>query len=149
VSVAFPGEVFVAISPPEAVNHLTAQIAQLRIGAAAATGINVRLADPANAHLTVAFLGDVPPNRLVDLVSTLGLAAERARDGLGSSPRLALGGGGRFGRGRFTVLWVDLRGEVEVLGSVPADPDRAAAEPAAARRRRPAVPSAPHHRPPR
>ncbi|MFC6018535.1 2'-5' RNA ligase family protein [Plantactinospora solaniradicis] len=32
-----------------------------------------------------------------------------------AAPRLRLGGGGRFGRGRFTVLWVGLLGEVEAV----------------------------------
>ncbi|MET8524859.1 hypothetical protein [Micromonospora sp. NPDC005172] len=40
---------FVAVYPPvEAVNHLGAQVARLRVGAAAATGARVRLVDPAN-----------------------------------------------------------------------------------------------------
>ncbi|MEH0981995.1 RNA 2',3'-cyclic phosphodiesterase [Micromonospora sp. CPCC 205556] len=107
---------FVAVyPPPAAVVDLTDRIVGLRVGAAAAAGINVRLADPANLHVTLAFLGEVEAHRLVDVESTLGLAAETARAGRGSSPRLRLGGGGRFGRGRFTVLWVDLLGEVEAL----------------------------------
>ncbi|MEV4661213.1 RNA 2',3'-cyclic phosphodiesterase [Micromonospora echinofusca] len=105
---------FVALyPPPEAVTHLGAQVARLRVGAAAAAGTNVRLADPGNAHVTLAFLGDVEADRLVAVESALGLAAEWSRDGRQAAPRLRLAGGGRFGRGRFTVLWVDLRGEVE------------------------------------
>lgn len=107
---------FVAVyPPPEAVDHLTAQVARLRVGVAAAAGINVRLADPAQAHVTLAFLGDVEADRLVDVESSLGLAAEWSRDGRAATPRLRLGGGGRFGQNRFTVLWVDVRGEVEAL----------------------------------
>ncbi|MFC0029257.1 RNA 2',3'-cyclic phosphodiesterase [Micromonospora chaiyaphumensis] len=107
---------FVAVYPPKpAVDDLSAQVARLRTGAAAAAGTNVRLADPANAHLTLAFLGDVPDDRLVDVESALGLAAQTFREARGSSPRLRLGGGGSFGRGRFTVLWVDVRGEVDGL----------------------------------
>ncbi|MBQ0902761.1 RNA 2',3'-cyclic phosphodiesterase [Micromonospora sp. U21] len=107
---------FVAVYPPiEAVTHLGAQVARLRIGAAAAAGTNVRLADPAHLHLTLAFLGDVEAARLVEVESALGLAAEWFRDVRDISPRLSLGGGGRFGQGRFTVLWVDLRGDVEAL----------------------------------
>ncbi|MCM0676271.1 RNA 2',3'-cyclic phosphodiesterase [Micromonospora phytophila] len=107
---------FVAVHPPpEAVEHLRAQVERLRIGAASAAGINVRLADPAHAHLTLAFLGDVEADRLVEVESALGLAAEWSRDGRDATPRLRLGGGGRFGRGRFTVLWVDVRGDVEPL----------------------------------
>ncbi|MET7968612.1 RNA 2',3'-cyclic phosphodiesterase [Micromonospora sp. NPDC005305] len=107
---------FVAVYPPKpAVDDLSAEVARLRTGAAAAAGTNVRLADPANAHLTLAFLGDTPDDRLVDVESALGLAAQTFRDARGSSPRLRLGGGGSFGRGRFTVLWVDVRGEVDGL----------------------------------
>ncbi|MGK5737968.1 RNA 2',3'-cyclic phosphodiesterase [Micromonospora sp. URMC 103] len=110
---------FVAVyPPPEAVAHLTAQIAQLRVGAAAAAGTNVRLADPAHLHLTLAFLGDVEADRLVEVESALGLAAQWFHDARDSSPRLRLGGGGRFGRGRFTVLWVDVRGEAEALATL-------------------------------
>ena len=101
--------------PPEAVEHLGAQVARLRVGAAAAEGINVRLADPAQAHVTLAFLGEVEADRLVAVESALGLAAEWSRDGRESSPRLRLGGGGKFGRGHFTILWVDLQGDVPAL----------------------------------
>ena len=107
---------FVAVYPPaDAVADLTARMARLRVGAASAAGINVRLADPAHLHVTLAFLGDVEADRLIEVESVLGLAAETLRDVRGSSPRLRLGGGGRFGRDRFTVLWVDLLGEVEAL----------------------------------
>ncbi|MBM0228853.1 MULTISPECIES: RNA 2',3'-cyclic phosphodiesterase [Micromonospora] len=110
---------FVAVYPPRpAVDDLTARVAELRVGAAFAAGTNVRLADPTHAHLTLAFLGDVEEERLVDVESVLGLAAETFRDGRDSSPRLRLGGGGSFGRGQFTVLWVDLRGDVEALATL-------------------------------
>ncbi|WBB77847.1 RNA 2',3'-cyclic phosphodiesterase [Micromonospora sp. WMMD882] len=105
---------FVAVDPPpEAVADLAAQIARLRIGAAAAAGVNVRLADPANAHVTLAFLGEVPADRLPAVRNAVGLAACRCRGP--APPRLRLGRGGRFGRGRATVLWVDVLGEVEPL----------------------------------
>ncbi|MFC0004982.1 RNA 2',3'-cyclic phosphodiesterase [Micromonospora siamensis] len=110
---------FVAVyPPPAAVDDLTERVARLRVAAATAAGINVRLADPANAHLTLAFLGEVAEDRLTEVTSTLGLAAETFRAGRDSSPRLRLGGGGRFGRGRFTVLWVDLRGDVAELSTL-------------------------------
>ncbi|MEV0425376.1 2'-5' RNA ligase family protein [Micromonospora sp. NPDC050495] len=167
---------FVAVYPPRpAVDDLTAQVARLRIGAASAAGTNVRLADPAHAHLTLAFLGDVEESRLVDVESALGLAAETYRNGLDGldgrdgldgqdgeggldgldgldgqggqdgedgpdgeggldgldgrdgrndgdrrdgSLRLRLSGGGSFGRGRFTVLWVDVRGDIDGLATL-------------------------------
>ncbi|PWU44575.1 RNA 2',3'-cyclic phosphodiesterase, partial [Micromonospora globispora] len=107
---------FVAVYPPRpAVEDLSAQVARLRVGAAYAAGTNVRLADPTNAHLTLAFLGEVEESRLVEVESALGLATETFRDGRSGSPTLRLGGGGSFGRGRFTVLWVDVQGDVEAL----------------------------------
>lgn len=110
---------FVAVGPPvEAVNHLGARVARLRVGSAAVAGVDVRLADPAHLHLTLAFLGEVEAARLVEVESALGLAAEWFRAGRGAVPRLSLGGGGRFGRNRSTVLWVDLRGDVEALGDL-------------------------------
>ncbi|MFG3553588.1 RNA 2',3'-cyclic phosphodiesterase [Micromonospora sp. NPDC047557] len=107
---------FVAVYPPiEAVTHLGARVARLRVAAAAAAGVRVRLADPVNLHLTLAFLGDVEATRLVEVESALGLAAQWFLDGRNASPRLSLGGGGVFGDGRRTVLWVDARGDVEAL----------------------------------
>jgi 2'-5' RNA ligase len=106
---------FVAVYPPvEAISHLGAQVARLRVGAAAAAGL-VRLADIAHLHVTLAFVGDVEKDRLVDVESALGLAAEHFRESRFAAPRLSLGGGGRFGQGRRTVLWVDVRGDVEAL----------------------------------
>ncbi|MFY1618998.1 RNA 2',3'-cyclic phosphodiesterase [Micromonospora sp. WMMD736] len=107
---------FVAVCPPaEVVSHLGTQIARLRVGAAAAAGARVRLVDPCDLHLTLAFLGDVETARLVDVESALGLAADSFRAGREAPPRLRLGGGGVFGDSRRTLLWVDARGDVEVL----------------------------------
>ncbi|WP_407952088.1 2'-5' RNA ligase family protein [Plantactinospora sonchi] len=103
-----------------------AQVRRLRVGAVADTGVNVRLADQANLHVTVAFLGEVADDRLPEVAEALGRAVQtwrspptRRRD---RQPvpeptplRLRLGGGGRFGRGRFTVLWVGLLGDVAAL----------------------------------
>ncbi|MFY1688354.1 2'-5' RNA ligase family protein [Plantactinospora sp. WMMB782] len=177
---------FVAIyPPPEAVDDIVAQVHRLRIGAAARSGVNVRLTAPSTLHVTVAFLGEVPDERLPVVEEALSRAVgmwhrppTRRRRGTARrpgpetsggpltgrpgpetsggpltgrpgpetsggrltgrpgpetsggrlagragpetsggrrAPRLRFGGGGRFGRGRFTVLWVGLRGEVDVL----------------------------------
>ncbi|MEU8326812.1 RNA 2',3'-cyclic phosphodiesterase [Micromonospora sp. NPDC048839] len=107
---------FVAVNPPAAaIDHLGAQVTRLRVTAASAAGVNVRLAGPAQLHVTVSFLGDVEAARLVEVESALGSAAQHLHDGRHAVPRLSLGGGGRFGQGRSTVLWVGLRGEVEAL----------------------------------
>ncbi|PGH43787.1 RNA 2',3'-cyclic phosphodiesterase [Micromonospora sp. WMMA1996] len=110
---------FVAVyPPPAAVADLARRITGLRVGAASAAGVKVRLADPDHLHLTLAFLGEVPDDRLVDVESALGLAAQAFRDGRAGSPRLRLGGGGSFGQGRSTVLWVDVRGEADALDTL-------------------------------
>ncbi|GLY26300.1 RNA 2',3'-cyclic phosphodiesterase [Micromonospora sp. NBRC 101691] len=110
---------FVAVHPPaDAMADLAVQVARLRIGLAAAVGTNVRLADPADAHLTVAFLGEVAEDRLPAVREALGRAAGPCRGP--EPPRLRLGGGGRFGSGRRTVLWVDVLGEVERLAALAA-----------------------------
>ncbi|MFY1673554.1 2'-5' RNA ligase family protein [Plantactinospora sp. WMMB334] len=132
---------FVAIYPPlEALDDVMAQARRLRTGAAADAGINVRLAARSNLHVTVAFLGEVPEDRLGTVREALSRAVElwhrppprrrRSRSRSGEEtpaaaehpgpsgrppPRFRLGGGGRFGRGRFTVLWVGLLGEVDAL----------------------------------
>ncbi|WBB56207.1 2'-5' RNA ligase family protein [Verrucosispora sp. WMMD573] len=142
---------FIAIYPPvEAIAHLTTRLAGLRLAAASAAGTNVRLVDPATAHLTLAFLGEVDPARLAELRQVLpravqaahggtateapggaaaeapggaaaeapGGAAAEAPGGCDGPPVLRLGGGGRFGWGRSTVLWVDVRGDVNRLGAL-------------------------------
>ena len=113
---------FVAVYPPaEVAADLTELGGRRRGGAAMAGGINVRRADPATLHVTLAFLGDVPDDRLPDVTVALDRAARRwresaLRDGRPPGPvRIRLGGGGRFGRGAFTVLWVGLTGEVEAV----------------------------------
>jgi 2'-5' RNA ligase len=118
---------FVAIyPPPEALDHLTEQVSRLQIGEAAASGINVRLTARETLHVTIAFLGDVEEARLPDVIAALGRAAHtwhRRAGVVGSregeaSPRIRLAGGGRFGRGRFTVLWTGLAGDVGALSAL-------------------------------
>lgn len=107
---------FVAVYPSdEALEHFAGAVAGLRLGAAAATGAKVGLTDRPRWHLTLAFLGDVPEGRRPDAESAVvsGVAAFRAAHP--TPPRVRLAGGGRFGRGRFTVLWVGLAGDTEAF----------------------------------
>ncbi|GAB3154951.1 RNA 2',3'-cyclic phosphodiesterase [Micromonospora sonneratiae] len=122
---------FVALyPPPEALDDILEQAGRLRIGELSASGVNVRLAARETYHVTLAFLGEVDEDRLGDVHDALGRAAERYRRlraratrgvtgtvaaPVDETPRLRLGGGGRFGRGRFTVLWVGLQGEIAAL----------------------------------
>jgi 2'-5' RNA ligase len=119
--------VFVAIYPdPEALADLTGELARLRIGTAAASGIDVRLTSPDHLHLTVAFVGEVADDRSAALHSALDRAARTwhppaGTDGsveLVGTPRLRLGGGGLFGVPPDTVLWVGLRGDVDAVHAV-------------------------------
>jgi 2'-5' RNA ligase len=111
---------FVAAYPPEAAcAHLAAAVDGLAVGRAAAEGVNARLAPRSNWHVTLAFLGEVPDERLDDVRAALAGAVTRWR-AQQTPPRLRLGGGGRFGRGRFTVLWVGLVGDVDPLAALAA-----------------------------
>jgi 2'-5' RNA ligase len=113
---------FVAVyPPPAALDHLAEQVGRLRLGAAVAAGRNPRLAARPLWHLTLAFLGEVAEDRAGAVPSALaaGIAGWRSRGG--QAPlRVRLAGGGRFGRRRFTVLWVGLSGDLAGLRSVSA-----------------------------
>ncbi len=106
---------FVAAYPPAAaLDDLALRISGLRIGQAAAAGVNARLAARPLWHVTVAFLGDVDEKRRDAAIAAVDLAAQET-DAL---PILRLGGGGTFGRGNFTTLWVGLAGDVAGLESL-------------------------------
>jgi 2'-5' RNA ligase len=109
---------FVAVYPPEPVaEDLAALVRTLEVGRAGAAGVNARLAPQTFWHVTLAFLGEVPEQRQADVEKSVGEAVTSwsaradATDRAGP-PVLQVGGGGRFGRGRFTVLWAGLRGDV-------------------------------------
>jgi 2'-5' RNA ligase len=117
---------FVAVyPPPAALDHLAERVEQLRLGAAVAAGHNPRLAARPLWHLTLAFLGEVAEDRAPDVPPALAAGVARWRDRAGSrgggesTPlRFRLAGGGRFGRRRFTVLWVGLAGDLAGLRSL-------------------------------
>lgn len=99
---------FVAVDPPAyAVDHLSAVVSTLHVARARA-----RLADSARWHLTVAFLGDVPDDRVPGVRDALAAAAA------GPSARaheLRIAGGGKFGGRSGTVIWAGVDGEVDRL----------------------------------
>jgi len=101
---------FAAVYPPApAVEHLVSFVSGLRVGLAAAEGVNTRLARADTLHVTMAFLGDVADDRLTAVTAALARAVD------GPAPSVCLTGGGRFGRGAFTVLWTGLGGDVDAL----------------------------------
>ncbi len=95
---------FVAVTPPpEALAHLVAAAQTLRpLG-----GDDVRWPPPERWHVTLAFLGEVPEQRVATLHAALGEAL-----GPCTPVALALRGGGSFGRG---ILWVGVEGDLPVL----------------------------------
>jgi RNA 2',3'-cyclic 3'-phosphodiesterase len=132
-----------AYPPPAALDHLAGCVARLALGRPAASGRSVRLAPPERWHVTLAFLADVRPDRLdaavaaVTRAASAGTTVPAGRGGpdpaagggaaqvlagggadgpaAGRRPTLRLAGGGRFGRGRSTVVWAGLHGDVPAL----------------------------------
>lgn len=97
---------FVAAYPPaSACDDLASRIDGLAVSKAYAEGVNTRLARRETWHVTLAFLGEVADDRAPAAAAALERAAA------GPPVTLRLGGGGRFGRGRFTILWVGVRGD--------------------------------------
>ena len=98
---------FVAVELPEPVReHLHAGTGSLRAGMD-----GWRWTPSAQWHLTLAFLGEVPEQRLPELSRRMGLAARRHRPF-----ELALAGLGAFGSARRArILWVGVGGEREAL----------------------------------
>ncbi|HET8684610.1 MAG TPA: RNA 2',3'-cyclic phosphodiesterase [Micromonosporaceae bacterium] len=107
---------FVAAYPPAPVaDDLAGLVATLAVARAAAGGVNTRLVPAATWHITLAFLGEVPDGRRPEVEGALETATARWRAGHAEPPVVRVQGGGRFGRGRFTILWAGLAGEVEAL----------------------------------
>jgi RNA 2',3'-cyclic 3'-phosphodiesterase len=107
---------FVAAYPPAAAcDDLERRLAGLNLALAAGRGVNTRLARRDTWHVTLAFLGDVRDDRVADVETAVGRAAAEWRAAGSGPPDLRLAGGGRFGRGRFTLLWVGVDGDREEL----------------------------------
>jgi 2'-5' RNA ligase len=107
---------FVAAYPSaEAIDDLSSLVGRLAVGRPPAPGRSVRLAPPERWHLTVAFLGEVEDRREPAVREAVAAAAQDWRTADRPAPVLRLAGGGRFGRGRFTVVWTGLSGDVDGL----------------------------------
>jgi RNA 2',3'-cyclic 3'-phosphodiesterase len=108
---------FVAAYPPADVcDHLERRLQDLHVAVAAGRGVNTRLARRDTWHVTLVFLGEVAEQRTADVHEAIERAVGGWRAAGSGAPELRLAGGGRFGRGRFTLLWVGVDGEREVLG---------------------------------
>lgn len=107
---------FVAVYPPEpALDHLAAAVGALRLGGAAADGTNVRLARRPLWHVTLVFLGEVADDRAPAATEAVRAGVARWRAASATVPALRLAGGGRFGRGRASVVWIGLAGDIDPL----------------------------------
>jgi RNA 2',3'-cyclic 3'-phosphodiesterase len=110
-----PLRLFVAVDPPPpALDHLGAAVDRLQVTQARADGRSARLAARERWHVTLAFLGDVPADRVDDASAALQRAAATVRAPI----MVRFAGGGRFGRGRFTVLWAGLDGDLAGLAAL-------------------------------
>ncbi|MBB1242275.1 RNA 2',3'-cyclic phosphodiesterase [Streptomyces durbertensis] len=91
---------FAAVTPPpEAREEL-----RRHVGAAASAGPErLRWTDPDDWHVTLAFYGEVPPERVAELCTRLGRAAHRH-----APLELSVRGVGRFGD---RVLWAGVTGD--------------------------------------
>jgi RNA 2',3'-cyclic 3'-phosphodiesterase len=97
---------FIAVDPPTSVqDHLAEATAGLAV-----TRVGVRVTARALWHVTLAFIGEVPDDRLEAATEALDKAAAGQEP-----PLLRIAGGGRFGRGKFTVLWAGIEGDLMPL----------------------------------
>jgi 2'-5' RNA ligase len=97
--------------PPAALDDLAATVDRLEIARAAERGINARLAVRSLWHVTLAFLGEVPDGAAQAAATALDRTAAQVEQ----APVLRIAGGGRFGRGKFTIVWTGLDGQVAEL----------------------------------
>jgi RNA 2',3'-cyclic 3'-phosphodiesterase len=113
---------FVAVYPPaDVIGDLTSLIATLAIGRPRGPGESLRLVPPERLHVTLTFLGEVPDEREPAARTALAAATQRWARRRHRRPRLWLGGGGRFGRGRFTTVWTGVRGDSTALADIVSD----------------------------
>jgi 2'-5' RNA ligase len=97
---------FIAVDPPEPVlDDLAAAVAELGVSRAGA-----RVTARPLWHITLAFLGEVDDARLPAVAAAMDTSVAAI-----GRPVLSLAGGGRFGRGKFTILWVGVDGDLVPL----------------------------------
>jgi 2'-5' RNA ligase len=111
---------FVALPLPDnAVADLAEVVADLNIarrgapsrpGAGGRRPSSTRLVRSENWHLTLTFIGEVPVDRGAETAEVIAAAASET-----DPMRLCVSGGGRFGRGRYSVVYAGLDGDVAPL----------------------------------
>nr|WP_246211228.1 RNA 2',3'-cyclic phosphodiesterase [Phytoactinopolyspora alkaliphila] len=120
---------FAAIDPPGSVrDHLAAAVDAVRDD-------HLRWVRPESLHVTLAFYGSMPPERLSELIERLTRAARRH-----VPMNLRVVGSGRFGR---AVLWAGVDGDTDLLRRLAASSE-AAGRRAGSSQKAPARPFRPH-----
>lgn len=102
---------FIGLFPPE--DHRV-DLRREVSGALARAGRKVRLTPVERWHITLAFLGEVEPERLPEVADAVG--GVRAPGPI----TLRMAGGGSFGKGRSTALWAGIDGDLTALGDLQA-----------------------------
>jgi len=105
-----------AYPPPDVCADFARAVRALSVGQPRPPGRSVRLAPADQWHLTLAFLGDVPDAKVDSAVSAVVSTAA-----LHGPATVRIAGGGTFGRGRFTILWAGLTGEIERVRALSAE----------------------------
>jgi len=108
---------FVAVYPPaDVVTHLSTLLSRLNLARPAdGPGTSLRLAPPEQWHVTLAFLGDVPDGAVSSAADAVELGVAEAAQAGPETLDLRVAGAGRFGRGRFTIVWAGLHGDLDGL----------------------------------
>jgi 2'-5' RNA ligase len=115
-----------AFPPPGVLADFVSHVSTLCCGAPQPPGGSLRLVAPERIHLTLTFIGDVDDERLPVVEGAVAAGVRRwagavKKDEKRKVPRLRIGGGGRFGRGKFTVVWAGVRGDTTALGDLVTD----------------------------
>ena len=104
---------FVAVDPDGvAVADLAVLVDGLAVARPTPPGGSLRLTRRDAWHLTLAFIGEVPDTDRPAAEAAL------ARVDAARAPTVRIAGGGRFNRGRFTVLWAGVDGDVAGLAAL-------------------------------
>lgn len=110
-----------AFPPPHVLADFVAHVSTLCCGEPQPPGSSLRLVPPERVHLTLTFIGDVPDDDLPAAQAAVAAGVRRWSGGGKKGPRLRIGGGGRFGRDEFTVVWAGVRGDTTALGDLVTD----------------------------
>ncbi|GAA0948019.1 RNA 2',3'-cyclic phosphodiesterase [Virgisporangium aurantiacum] len=120
-----------AFPPPGVLADFVSHVSTLCCGEPRPPGGSLRLVTPERVHLTLTFIGEVDDDRLPVVEAAVAAGVRRwagagrtgsvKKDEKRKVPRLRIGGGGRFGRGKFTVVWAGVRGDTTALGDLVTD----------------------------